>query len=137
MKKLTHIIILLLATMAMRGQQAVTWQNAILRADGQNQLEGVQSFCQKTICNGEEVVLVKFVNNNNYKVRVEWIDAIWVKGVWYYPQNATKKVLVLDANSNTAGTCGGEEKLKVRITNIISNPQDFGHYTVSGLAINK
>src|SRR6266498_1174437 len=105
MRRLTYILAFTIAALTFKAQQAVTWKNAILRSDGQSQLEGVQSFCQKTTCNGEDVVLIKFVNNNNYKVRVEWTDAIWVKGVWYYAKNAAKKVLVLDANSTTVGQC--------------------------------
>jgi hypothetical protein len=137
MKRITFIIALAVASFTFKAQQAGTWQNAILRSDGRVQMDGVQAFCQKTTCNGEDVVLVKFVNNNNYKVRITWVDAIWVKGVWYYPKNNAEKVMVLDANSNTVGQCGGEEKLSVKITGIIENPADFGHYTVSGLAINK
>lgn len=113
------------------------WQNAVLRADGFTELNGVEAFCDKTICDGEEYVFIKFINNNDYKVRVEWKDAVWVNGVWYYSKNENNKVFYLDPKSTTTGQCDGEQKLKVKISSIIDDPQSFQHFTVSGLAINK
>ena len=71
------------------------WKNAILRSDGQTVLNKVEAYCSKTICDGEEFILIKFVNKNNFKVSVEWVDAIFVKGVWYYSKNPNPKKLYL------------------------------------------
>jgi hypothetical protein len=136
MKKLTLILTLTIAAFTFKAQQSGTWQNAILRADGLNQIDGVEAYCMKTTCNDEDFVLIKFVNKNSYKVRVEWKDAIFVNGTWYYSNNPNK-VLVLAPNNETIGQCEGTDKLKVNISSIIENPKNFGHYTVSGLAINK
>ena len=110
-----------------------TWKTAILRADAVTEINGVEAFCMRTTCGTEDFVLIKFVNKNNYKVRVEWKDAIYVNGEWFYSKNQSPKKLDLDPNNNIAGQCEGSEILKVKIISIIDNPKDFGHYTVSGL----
>jgi hypothetical protein len=137
MKKITLIIALTISALTFKAQQpsiaGQTWQNAILRADALTEIDGVESYCLHTTCNNEDVVLIKFINKNNYKVRVEWVDAIKVDGQWVYPKNQTPKVLYLDPNNTVVGDCNGLDKLKVKVSSIINNPKDFKHYTVSGL----
>jgi hypothetical protein len=111
------------------------WQNAILRADGLTQMNGVEAFCAKVSCDNEDYILIKFQNNNNYRVRVEWTDGIFVNGVWYYAQGSGQKAMMVDAGGSKEGSCTGEPKLKVKISSIIANPSDFQHYAVSGLTV--
>lgn len=144
MKKLALVLSLLVFSLYAKAQDKKThtdpsgkvWQNAVLRADGVTELDGVEAFCDKTTCNGEDVVFIKFINNNDYKVRIEWQDAIRVNGVWYYSKT-TSKIFYLDAKSTTTGQCDGEPKLKVNVASIIDNPKKFQYFTLSGLAINK
>jgi hypothetical protein len=115
-------------------QNTQNWQNAILRADGFTQVNGVEAFCAKVSCNNEDYIIIKFQNNNNYRVRVEWTDAIFVNGVWFYAQSG-QKAMMLEAKSSMEGSCSTEPKLTARISSIIANPSDFQHYTVSGLIV--
>ncbi len=114
-----------------------TWQSAILRADGLMEVEGVEAYSIRTNCGSEDVVLVKFVNKNNYKVRVEWVDAIKTESGWIYSKSQTAKSLYLEPGATLVGECKGLEKLKVNINSILSDPQSFGHYSVSGLTTTK
>ena len=109
------------------------WQSAVLRADGATIVEGVESYCMKVTCNGEEFIVIKFKNTNNYKVAVEWTDAIYYNGNWHSASN-TKKVYV-NANSESIGDCTGDIKLKVGINSIISFPAGLGHYSTMGLTV--
>jgi hypothetical protein len=111
------------------------WQNAILRADGFTEVNGVEAYCMRTTCGNEDYILVKFVNKNNYNVRVEWNDAIYVKGTWFYSKTAKPKVFMLNANQEAAGDCQGDFRLKVSVSSIIENPSDLEHYTVAGLTV--
>jgi hypothetical protein len=125
-------VIFFLALSAQQNNQ--NWQNAILRADGLTQLNGVEAFCAKVSCSSEDYIIIKFQNNNNYRVRVEWTDAIFVNGVWFYSQSGQKAVM-LEANSSKEGSCSVEPKLTAKISSIIASPSDFQHYTVSGLTV--
>lgn len=136
MKKFIFLALAFFCLQNLNAQQTQNqnWQNAVLRADGRTEVNNVEAWCQKVTCDGEEYVLIKFINKNDYRVGVEWIDAIWINGTWFYaPEPNNKKVLYLEAKSTVSGDCTGEPKLKVRISNIINNPADFQHYTVSGL----
>ena len=145
MKKSAYIFLLIVLAFTSKSQNkinslnltALNWQNAILRADGQTAIDGVEAYCSKAICGNEEFVFIKFVNKNEYKLVVQWVDAIFVNGTWFYSKNQNPVKIQLDANNDTAGECEGSEKLKVKISSIINNPKDFQHYTVSGLQITK
>ncbi len=138
MKKLTLILALAIAALNFKGQQSAVsnrdpWQSAVLRADGLLDVEGVEAYSMRTTCGTNEVVLIKFVNKNNYRVRVEWKDAIKTAGGWIYSKTAAPKTLYLEPGNTVLGDCGGLEKLKVSVGSIIDNPQDFGYFSVSGL----
>ena len=136
MKKI--LIILSFITCVTRAQVINTvWNQAILRADGKTEINGVEAYSMKTICGNDEFVLIKFINKNNYKVSVEWKDAIKIFGDWVYSKDQTPKTLNIDANANIEGQCNGIVTLKVKIKSIIDNPIDFGYYTVSGLTTTK
>lgn len=144
MKKLSFIILLAVLSFTSLAQSktnlnagATNWQNAILRADGKTEMDGIEAYCMKTTCEGEDFILIKFINKNEYKVVVQWVDAIFINGVWYYPQNQNPVKIQLDAKNTLAGQCEVAGKLKVKISSIINNPKDFQHYTVSGLEIIK
>lgn len=137
MKKFILTLFLFGSIAFANAQAGIIWKNAILRSDGQTSLNGVEAFCAKTVCQGEEYVLIKFKNNTNAKVSVEWVDAIFVNQVWYYSANPNPKKFYIDANSTVEGTCGGEIKLQLKINSILQDPLTFEHFTVSGLAINK
>jgi hypothetical protein len=111
------------------------WQNAILRADGFTEVNGVEAYCMRTTCGNEDYILVKFVNKNNYNVRVEWNDAIYVKGTWFYSKTSKPKVFMLNASQEVTGDCQGDFRLKVSVSSIIENPSDLEHYTVAGLSV--
>lgn len=107
-------------------------QNAIIRTDGQKSINGVMAFYAKAICNDEKCLLIQFINNNNYNVKVEWVDAIFVNGNWFYSEN--KKSVILQPGV-TNGDCN-DFKMKVKISSIIDDPSKLEHYTVSGLTVN-
>ncbi|MBK9284240.1 MAG: hypothetical protein IPM51_07940 [Sphingobacteriaceae bacterium] len=111
------------------------WQNAILRADGLTEIDGVEAFCQLTVCNQQEFIIIKFINKNNYAVNVEWKDAVFHNGNWYYASNPNNKTLNIPANSTAEGSCQGALNLKLSKNSIQDVPQTFEYFTVSGLKI--
>ncbi|MBK9282941.1 MAG: hypothetical protein IPM51_01325 [Sphingobacteriaceae bacterium] len=138
MKKLLITLVLLGSVLFGKAQVPTnitngTWQSAVLRADGATSVEGVESYCMKVTCNNEEFIVIKFKNTNNYKVAVEWTDAIYYNGNWN-PSTGTKKIYV-DANSESIGDCNGNIKLKLGVNSIISFPAGLGHYSTMGLTV--
>ena len=113
------------------------WSNANLRADGQYILDGVEALYEKTTCGNDEFILIKFINKNNTKVTVEWIDAIFENGNWTYEKNNTLKSLVIQPNQEVEGKCGEQSDLRIKINSIIISPEKFEHYMVSGLKVIK
>ena len=113
------------------------WQNAILRADGFTEVDGVEAYCQKTICNGESYILIRFVNKNDQQVALEWVDAIYVNGNWYYSNLPLPKKIYVPAGSTVSGDCQGEIKLKAAVSSILEQPLEFNYFTVSGLKVTK
>ncbi len=146
MKKLTLILALTISAFTFKAQINVVaggpvaaavanpWQDAVLRADGLTEVEGVEAYSMRTTCGNQDVVLIKFVNKNNYKVRVEWKDAIKTPSGWVYSNVQTPKSLYLEPGNTVVGQCNGLDKLKVGVNTVINNPQDFGPFSVSGLA---
>ncbi len=112
---------------------STAWQSAVLRADGLMNVDGVETFCLRTTCGNDDIILIKFVNNNDFKVRVEWIDAIKTESGWIYSKNTSPKILNLEPGATVIGQCDGMEKLKLKINSILDNPTAFGHYATSGL----
>lgn len=145
MKKIAFITLLTLITFISKAQakpsltdvNGIVWQNAILRADGVTEIEGVEAYYLKTKCANQEFVLIKFINNNNFRVGVQWLDAVWVNGVWFYSKNNNSKKVYIEANETITGSCESENKLKVNVSTIIDKKTEFQHFTVSGLQLIK
>lgn len=111
------------------------WQSALLRSDGKVVLNGVEAYCTKSNCNGTEYVFIKFVNTNNYQVKLEWIDGIYFNGVWNYSQNPNPKQFVIAAGATAEGTCNGDIKLKVTVNSLVNDPSPNKHFSVTGLKV--
>jgi hypothetical protein len=112
-----------------------SWSDALIRADGKKNLDGVEALYSKTTCNGEDVLLIKFINHNNYDVKLMWINAAYSKGEWIYAIEQSKFEITSD--TEISGSCDSNNMLFVKIKSILSNPQDFEHFSVSGLSVTK
>jgi hypothetical protein len=128
------LILTVLATITLCSY-AQNWTNANLRADGQYILNGVEALYEKVTCGNDEYVLVKFINNNSTKVKLEWIDAVYENGGWTYDKNNTVKTIELQANQEIEGKCNEQNILKIKVSSIIDSPEKFEHYMVSGLSV--
>lgn len=111
------------------------WQSAMLRSDGKVVLNGVEAYCTKATCNGTEYIFIKFVNTNNYQVKLEWVDGIYLNGVWNYSQNPNPKEFVIAAGATAEGSCNGDIKLKVTVNSLVNDPSPNKHFSVTGLKV--
>jgi hypothetical protein len=75
--------------------------------DGTNRFSGVEGFCQLTVCNGLETVLIKFVNLNSYPVKVGWTDQILTKDEQRLSGNDPQDSVVIAPGGQVVGDCSG------------------------------
>lgn len=133
MKKVKILIMIWVFLMVALLSKSQVNNNAIIRSDGRTIIDGIEAHYARTICNDEKCILIQFKNNNNYIVKVEWTDAIFVNGNWFYAKD--RKSVMLQPGITT-GDCN-DFKMKLKITSIIEDPSKFEHYTVSGLTVRK
>lgn len=83
------------------------WQLIGLTLGGNNIKDGVEAFFQSNTCNGNDVIYVKFINRNDYPVKVAWVDAVFTEEQkWIYKDAAVdKKSVFIPANSEVKGEC--------------------------------
>src|ERR1017187_6748096 len=105
-----------------------------------NTVNGVAVYYQLSTCNGEDVVFVKFVNNNNYSVNVEWYPAVFTQEhKWIKKETlADKKSVTLNPNSELEGNCSGTKpETVIRLSDFSIKKSDFFRYSTSNIAVSK
>lgn len=70
--------------------------------------EGLESYYSKSNCNNEDVVFLKFKNNTNYPITIEWFDGFLTEDLkWVTNANTIKKKLITIApQTEIKGNCG-------------------------------
>jgi hypothetical protein len=115
--------------------QTADWTPIFLTVSGNHIVKGLEGYFQKGICNNEDVVFVKFVNTNPYSVALTWYNAVFTHEIkWYYNANDTKS-LTVPAATTSEGTCGGEALLIIKLSDFISDPNQFKRYCSVELTI--
>ena len=71
-----------------------SWQPAKISSDGQNSINGVEFLKKIEKCNGEELLLVRAINKNNYPINIQWINL-----------SGKKESITLRSSSQMEGTC--------------------------------
>jgi hypothetical protein len=115
------------------------WQPIFLQLTGANTMNGVEASFLVTMCNGEDVVFVKFVNDNTYPVKLEWFDAVFTQELKWINKDGVsdKKSITLAANAEVKGTCSssGNADLVVKMKNFITDKKDLKRYSTSKLLV--
>lgn len=115
--------------------QSTDWTPIFLTVSGNHIVKGLEGYFQKGVCNGEDVVFVKFVNTNPYPVALTWYNGIFTHEIkWYYDANDTQS-LTVPASTTSQGSCGGEALLVIKLTDYITDPSQFKRYNSVELTI--
>ena len=116
-------------------QMTSDWQPIYLTVGGSNTVNGVSAFFQINICNGADVVYIKFINQNNYPVKLQWYDAVFTQEKkWVNKENPSeKKSLTLNAGSEVKGECSANNSAEVVVPlkDFIDKAENFKRYTAS------
>lgn len=117
--------------------QTTDWTPIFLTVSGNHIVNGLEGYFQKGVCNNEDVIFVKFVNTNAYAVALTWYNAVFTHEIkWYYNADDTKS-LTVPAATTAEGTCGGEALLVIKLSDFISDPNQFKRYCSVELTISK
>ncbi|MBI5218022.1 MAG: hypothetical protein HY958_03735 [Bacteroidia bacterium] len=110
-------------------QTSSDWNPIGLTVDGKNMQNGIKAFYQLNKCNNEDVVFIKFINDNTNAVVAEWNDAVFTKEhKWVGNEKGdSKKSLTIGGNVIIIGDCSGisHPELVVKIHDFIKNINDF------------
>lgn len=111
-----------------------SWEPVKLDVAGHNIVNNVEASFQKTTCNNEEVIIVKFVNRNNYPVTIKWYDAILTQaGSWVKKDDSTaKKVLAIAGGREVKGGCSpdSESVCVIKLSDYLSKLTEYKLYAI-------
>lgn len=120
-------------------QKKSEWEPIYLLVTGHNVMDGVEASFKLGACNGEDVVLIKFKNQNDYPVKLEWADAIFSYELkWIYRKEINaKKSISIKAKESVEGDCTIHQQpdLVVKVKDFVSNKENVKRYLTSQLIV--
>jgi len=121
----------------MNAQSGADWQPIYLQVTGHNTMDGVEALFQLSSCNGEDIISIKYINHNDYAVKLEWFDAVFTRELKWInkEQAADKKTIQLAAKEEAMGTCSNNlyAELIVKVKDFTADKKDFNRYSASRL----
>lgn len=139
MQFLILLLVLIISSNIRVDAQTNKWQPIYLLVTGANTMEGVEASFQLNTCNGEDVIQVKFINHNEYAVKLEWFDGVFSQELkWVNKELAgDKKSITLAAKAEAQGTClnNSNPELIIKIKDFVASKKDVKRYSSSQLLI--
>jgi|GEM_PF-2780559 len=115
-----------------QAQQNSDWKPVGLAVTGKNVQQGVEAYYQISKCGNEDVIFVRFINNNSKPVKVEWNDGIFNSDqVWLSNSKInTRKTLNIEAFKAIEGSCNSNvcPELVLRIKDFTDNAENVRIY---------
>ncbi|MES2139200.1 MAG: hypothetical protein V4511_05800 [Bacteroidota bacterium] len=133
------LLVLIICSTIRMNAQTKEWQPIYLLVTGANTMEGVEASFQLNTCNAEDVIYVKFINHNEYAVKLEWFDGVFSQELkWVNKEQAgDKKSITLAAKAEAKGTClsNSQPELIVKVKDFVASKKDVKRYSSSQLLI--
>ena len=110
---------------------AYTWLPINLTVSGRNIQDGVEAYYLLTEIQSEKTVLIKLVNNNSHKVKIEWKDAVFTNSQeWAYNYDDPIKSIIVDANNKISGAKIETEQnaLKIKLSDLKVSSENFNKF---------
>lgn len=121
-------------------QDKATWEPVYLQVTGANTMNGIEANFQVGNCNNEDVVFIRFKNNNDYSVKLEWFDAVFTQELKWInkDEEVNKRSVVIPGKLEMTGTCINTDspQLVVKLTDFISDKKNFKRFHTSQLTVN-
>ena len=119
-------------------QSTYNWEPIGLTVSGNNIQQGVEAFYSISECNEEYVVIIKFINHNDYDVVLKWEDEIFSQDrEWVHNSHEnTLRSITLQSKSTIFGDCiNPNDVLMLRIKDFVAEFNDFYKYRTKSLNI--
>jgi hypothetical protein len=120
-------------------QKNSDWQPIFLLVTGANVMDGVEASFKLGTCNNEDVVFVKFINHNDYAVKLEWSDAIFNQELkWLYRTEINKREsITLAPKMEAQGEAINKKhpELIIKLKDFIVDKKNFKRYLTSQLIV--
>jgi len=103
-----------------KSQEKKNWEPLLINVDGTNRFDDLEAFYCLSNCNDTSTVFLKFKNNNNYKLKIQWKVIMIDKAGNFFPGKNESCELVIEPLKEMKGECSVDaNQLKVKLT-------DFG-----------
>ncbi len=102
-------------------------------------MDGVEAYFQLSTCNGENVVYVKFINHNDYSVKLEWFDAVFTQELKWInkDEERNKKSVLIAPQKEAIGACSGQGSavLIINLKDFVADKNEFKRYSAYQLNV--
>ena len=132
------LVICLSANSLIFAQNTSKWEPVFLTVSGGNYLDGVEVYFKTDICNTESVVFIKFINKNDYAVKLSWFDAVFTnENKWIHKDAPSElQTILLAAKSEKAGDCASSNpQLIIKLKDFVDQVDHFKRFSTSKLTI--
>ena len=121
-------------------QNKNAWEPVYLQVTGANTMNGIEADFQVGKCNNEDVVFIKFKNNNDYSVKLEWFDAVFTQELKWINKDGegSRRSVEIPGKLEITGTCINKDypQLVVKLTDFITDKKNFKRFHTSQLTVN-
>ena len=115
---------------ALAQSAAPNWQPVFLNAAGSQSLYGVRVFYALEQCDGQDALILKFVNTNTYTVKAEW-EHLMYRTSGEAVSGSDRKSLTINANGEVQGDCAYNATLKIILSEHGLKATGFSQYTAA------
>jgi hypothetical protein len=138
MKKRIHLqlLFLILFTFSigpLSADPTSDWQSIYLTPGGGNTMDGVEAYFLLGTCNGEDVVYVKFINHNDYPVKLEWYDAVFNQELKWInkDEEQNKRSVLISSKTEVKGECAMKNypELIIKVKDFVADKKEFKRYS--------
>ena len=130
---ITIIFGLLISFTQLYSQNKNGWEPVYLQVTGANTMDGVDASFRLGKCNNENVVFIKFINHNDYSVKLEWFDAVFTQELKWInkDEERSKKNLLIPAGAEVSGDCSNTVStvLMINLKSFVADKKEFKRYS--------
>jgi hypothetical protein len=140
MKKyfILSLLFLVINSNLINAQSDYNWEPIGLTLTGNNNYQGVEAFYRVAECDGEYYLILKFINENENKVIIEWEDGIFTQDKVWVSNSVDNKInsIIIEPESEITCDCTQPiDELFVKIREFIPDFDDFFKYRTISLTI--